>query len=73
MEKRCLIDNKIRAMLFEDEDESGGSDESYIPSDEDGKVDMRLSNPECDYYSSSDGKDVGGLPADASTLKSRNG
>ena len=34
---------------------------------------MMLSDPESDYDSSFDGLDVGGLPADASTLKSRDG
>ena len=45
-------------MLFEDEDESEGSDESYIPSNDDSEVDMILSDPECDYDHSSEGKDV---------------
>ena len=43
MERRCLGDGKIRMMLFEDEDESGGNDESYIPSDGDGEFDIILS------------------------------
>ena len=34
---------------------------------------MMLSDPESDYDSSFDGANVGGLPADASTLKSRDG
>ena len=34
---------------------------------------MMLSDPESDYDSSFDGVDVGGLPADASALKSRDG
>ena len=32
---------------------------------------MMLSDPKSDYNSSFDGVDVGGFPADASTLKSR--
>ena len=43
----------------------------YISSDDDGKVHMMLSDPESDYKGSFDGVDVGGVPADASTLKSR--
>ena len=39
--------------------------------DDDGEVDMILSDPGSDYDSSSDGEDVEGFPADASTLKSR--
>ena len=73
MERTCLRNDEIRAMLFEDEDESRGSDESYILSDDDGGVDTILSNPESGYHSSSDGEDVAGLPADAPTLKSRDG
>ena len=60
-------------MLFKDEDKSGGSDRSYIPSDDDGKIDVILSYTESNYDSSSDGEDVGGLPTDASTLKSCDG
>ena len=71
MKKTCLKNDKIRAMQFEDEDESRGSDESYIPSVDDGEVDMILSDPESGYDSSSDGEDFGGFPADAPTLKSR--
>ena len=66
-----MRDDKIRAVLSEDEDESGGSNESCISSDDDSEIDMILSDPESNYDSSSDGEDVGGLPADASTLKSR--
>ena len=72
MKRTCLSDDKIKAMLFEDENESGESDESYIPSNDDGEVNMTFSDPESDYDSSSDAEDVGGLPFDASTLKSRN-
>ena len=37
MERICFRDDKIRTMLCKDEDEIGRSDESYIPSDDDGE------------------------------------
>ena len=73
MERTWLRNDEMRAMLLEDEDESGGSDGSYIPSDDDGEVNMILSDPESDYDSSSNGEDVVGLPADAATPKARDG
>ena len=60
METRCSRDEKIRAMLFEDGNNSN----------DDGEVDIILSNPESDYDSSSDNENVGGILADASNLKS---
>ena len=59
MERRCLRDDEVRAMVFEDEDKSGESDESYIFSDDDGEVDIILSDPESDYHSSSYGENLG--------------
>jgi len=71
MNRAYLTNEDIQAMLYEDEDE--GSDESYVPSDDDGEIDMILSDPESDYDSSSDDEDVSGPPADASFLTSRDG
>ena len=48
MERTCLRDDNIRVMLFQDKDENGESDESYILSDGDGEVDMMLSDSEND-------------------------
>ena len=73
MESRYLRDDEIRAMLFEDKNKCGESDESCISSDDGSEVDMMLSDPESDYDNSFDGEDVGGLSADASTLKLRDG
>ena len=58
MKRTCLRDDEIRAIKFEDEDGSGGNDESYIPSDDDSEVHMILSDPECSYVSSSDRENV---------------
>ena len=51
MERRYLKDDEIRAMLFEYEDESAGSNESYISADDGNQVDMIRFDPESDYNS----------------------
>ena len=73
-----LRDSGMTAMLFEDEGEGERSDASYIPSDDDGEVDMILSDPESDFDINSDDEEIREVPAVASrpttaTLKSRDG
>ena len=53
-----LRDSGMTAMLFEDEGEGERSDASYIPSDDDGEVDMILSDPESDFDINSDDEEI---------------
>ena len=62
-------------MLFEDEDKSDISDLSYVPSDDDGELDMILSDAESNCDSISDSEDNEDLTdvAFTATLTSRDG